>query len=201
MVFTTRLAVLVLTIGLCCTDLSADAAKDAWKHCSRATDKETKLQECSLAIDAGSLPKDIVADALLLRASAYAELGDHDLAIADLDESVKLNPSAFRSFDTRGWEYVRKFDYQRAMQDFNRSIQLNSKNDYAYNNRGIAHFLLGDFVAAESDFATALSLSPKKVRAFSALNHMLARMRQAKEGAKPDLSAVKYDGDLYKEPY
>ena len=200
MVSTTRLAVLVLVIGLSCTNLSADAAKDAWKHCSRATDKETRLQECSLAIDAGSLPKDIVADALLLRASAYAELGDHDRAIADLDQSVILNPSAFRSFNTRGWEYLRKFDYQRAMQDFNLSIQLNPKNDYAYNNRGIAHFLLGDFVAAESDFATALSLSPKNVRGFSALNRMLARMRQAKEGAKPDLSAVKFDGDLKEWP-
>lgn len=195
-----RIAVLLFTISLSCTELSADAAKDAWKKCSTADEAETKLRECSFAIESGTLSKDIVADALLIRASAYDEKGHYDLAIQDLDESVRVNPLAFRSFVTRGWEYVRKYDYKRAIQDLNQAIQLSQKDDYAYANRGIAKFLSGDFADAESDFSMSQHLAPKPVRDYPALNRILARLRDAKEkGVQPDLNAVKFE-DLKQWP-
>lgn len=201
MTVTARTAVLLCSIGLCSTGLSADAAKDAWKKCSKANETETKLRECSIAIESGTLSKDVVADALLFRASAYDERGDYDQAIKDLDESVRVNPLAFRSFNNRGWDYVRKFDYQRAIQDFNQTIQLSPKDDYAYANRGIAQFLSGDFAAAESDFAESQRLAPKPVRPYPALERILARLRGAKEkGIKPDANAVKFEGDLTQWP-
>ena len=86
-----------------------------------------------------------------------------------------------RKFSNRGWQYVNKFDYKLAIQDFNQAIQLNSKSDYAYANRGIAEFLSGDFAAAESDFAMSERLNPEPVRAYSALERILARLREAKQ--------------------
>jgi len=119
-----RTAVVLFVIGLCCTSLAADAAKDAWRKCSKANDAETKLRECSVAAESQPLSKEIVANALLLRASAYDERGDYDQAIKDLDASIRLNPSFTpQVVDTRGWEYVRKFDYERAIEDFDHSIQ------------------------------------------------------------------------------
>jgi lipoprotein NlpI len=196
LVSTTRTTVVLFVMGLSCTSLSADAAKDAWRKCSKANDAETKLRECSVAVESGTLSKDIVANALLIRASAYDERGDYDRAIKDLDESVKLNPSASRSIDTRGWEYVRKFDYKQAIRDFDQSIQLDPKNDYAYSNRGIARFLSGDFANAESDFAMSERLAPKALRAYPALKRTLAHLRDDKEkGVKADASPVKIEGD------
>ena len=201
MAITARAAVLLFIIGLCCTSLSADAAKDAWKKCSKANDTETKLRECSVAIESGTLSKDVVAKALWIRASAYEERGDYDQAIRDLDESVKLMPSASPIVDTRGWQYVRKFDYKRAIQDFDQSIQLDPKNRHAYANRGVAEFLSGDFADAENDFAMSQRLAPKPVRVYPALERILAGLREAKEkGVKPDANAIKFEGDLTQWP-
>jgi len=106
-----------------------------------------------------------------------------------------------RKFSNRGWEYVSKFDYKLAIQDFNQAIQLNSKSDYAYANRGIAEFLSGDFAAAESDFAMSERLNPEPVRAYTALERILARLREAKQkGVEPDANAVKFEGDLTQWP-
>lgn len=201
MALTVRVVVLLVILRLCSTSLSADAAKDAWKKCSKASDTDTKLRDCSVAIDSGTLPKDVVANALLLRASAYDERGDHDQAIKDLDESIRLNPSSSRAIDTRGWEYLRKFEYKRAIDDFDRSILLNPKNEYAYANRGIARFLSCDFADARSDFAKSERLDPKPTRAFMATKRILASLRDAKEkGVKPDTSAVIFQGDLTQWP-
>lgn len=204
MVSTARTAILLFIMSLCCRSLSADAAKDAWKECSKANDAETKRRECSIAIESGTLSKDIVAKALLNRVSAYDELGDYDRAINDLDEflrlfpsGVKSNPSASQIIDSRGWEYVRKFDYKRAIQDFDQAIQLDPKNDYVYANRGIARFLSGEFANAENDFAMAERLAPQPVRAYAAIKRTLAHLRQGDEKEmKPDLSPAKIEGDL-----
>lgn len=194
---TIRAVLLFIIVSLYCTSLSADGVKDAWKKCSKASDTETKLRECSIAIDGGTLSKDAVANALLIRASAYDERGDHDQAIKDLDDSIKLNPSSFRAIDTRGWEYLRKFEYKRAIEDFDQSILLNPKNPYVYGNRGIAQFLSGNFADAGSDFAKSEGLDAKAVRGFMAIKRILANLRDEKEkGLKPSPSATNYEGDL-----
>jgi lipoprotein NlpI len=178
----TRSAFLLLTVGFYCASLSADAAKDAWKKCRKAdrNEPEMKLSECSIAIQAGVLSNKDSSEAYLFRASGYIETGDYDQAIKDLDESVRLTPSASWSFATRGWAYIGKYEFKRAVEDFDHAIQLDPKNSYAYANRGIAEFLLGDFTAAERDFEENERLSPKVARGYSDLNRLLAHMRDTK---------------------
>jgi lipoprotein NlpI len=190
----------MFVIGLCNTTLSADAAKDAWKRCSKATDGETRLQECSVAVKSGTLSNDIVANALLIRGSAYDERGDYDQAIKDLDESIRLNPYSSQSVDSRGWEYLRKFDYKQAIEDFDRAIYLEPKNPRPYANRGIAKFLLGDFSAAEEDFVQNEHLSPKgAARVYSGLERLLAHMRQT-QGKTPGKDFKLGTNDLTRWP-
>ena len=180
-----RTALLLLTIGFCCTGLSADAAKDAWKKCKKSDRNEPgiRLRECSLAIESGALSNEDGSEAHFIRASAYFETGDYDRALKDLDESVRLTPSASPVVNTRGWMYLAKFEYQRAIQDFNQAIQLDRNNSYAYANRAIAEFLLGNFGAAQDDFAQNERLSPKIARPYSELERLLAFMREGKEKA------------------
>ena len=195
-------AVLVMSVaGLYSTTLWADAAKDAWKKCSRANDSETKIRECTVAVNSGTLSKDVVARALLLRASAYDEKGDYDQAFKDLDQSVTLDPSSSRIVDSRGWEYLRTFDYKKAIEDFDRSIQLDPKNDHAYQNRGIARFLSGDFAEAENDFAISEGFTPKPRRAYPLANRILAHLRNAAgKGIKPDIGSIEIHANLTEWP-
>src|SRR5262249_51847239 len=90
----TARAILLVILSMCPASVLADTAKEAWNKCAKANDTETKLRECSVAIEAGTLSKDFVAYALLFRASAYDERDDYDHAIQDLDESIRLNPSS-----------------------------------------------------------------------------------------------------------
>ena len=178
----TRSLLMLLTVGVCCTGLFADAAKDAWRRCKKAgrNETETKLRECSIVIESGVLSNRDASEAYYLRATAYNEIADYDRAIKDLDESVRLTPSSFISFNLRGWAYLGKFEFKRAIQDLDQAIQLDPKNPYAYANRGIAEFLLGDFGEAENDFVQNEKLSPKLARGYSDLERLLAHLRDAK---------------------
>jgi lipoprotein NlpI len=178
----TRSLFILLTVGVCCTGLFADATKDAWKNCKKAgrNETETKLRECSIAIESGALSNRDSSEAYYLRASAYIGKADYDRAIKDLDESVRLTPSSSIAFDFRGWAYLGKFEFKRAIQDFDQAIQLDSKNSFAYANRGIAEFLLGDYGKAENDFVQNEKLSPKPARGYSDLERLLAHLRDAK---------------------
>jgi lipoprotein NlpI len=177
-----RSVLLLLAIGFCYTGLSADAAKDAWKRCKKAgfNETQTKVRECTIAVESGALSNEDASEARLLRASAYVETGEYDLAIKDLDESVRLTPSSSRNFDMRGWAYLGKFEYKRAIEDFDRAIQLDRKNSDAYSNRGIAAFLSGHFSAAENDFMLNEQFSPKPARVYSDLERLLAHLRDSK---------------------
>ncbi len=93
------------------------------------------------------------------RGLSYQENGDHDRAIADFDEAIRLRPQA--SFLTnRGDSYNAKRDYDRAISDYDRAIKLNPGFVRAYNNRGAAWRGKGDNGRAIADYEQALRIDP-----------------------------------------
>jgi serine/threonine protein kinase/tetratricopeptide (TPR) repeat protein len=87
--------------------------------------------------------------AYLSRALAYltkrpATGMDYDLAIADCNKVLEIEPGNWAAFNRRGLAYAGKKDYPRAIEDYNRAINL--KRDVAefYYNRAVAHHALGD---------------------------------------------------------
>jgi serine/threonine protein kinase/tetratricopeptide (TPR) repeat protein len=69
---------------------------------------------------------------------------DYDLAIADCNKVLEIEPGNWAAFNRRGLAYAGKKDYPRAIEDYNRAINL--KRDVAefYYNRAVAHHALGD---------------------------------------------------------
>ncbi len=53
------------------------------------------------------------------RGAAHLNLGDYDLAIADLDESLRLDPDDTLAIYNRGATYFHKEDCDRALADLN----------------------------------------------------------------------------------
>jgi tetratricopeptide (TPR) repeat protein len=68
------------------------------------------------------------ATALYLRGNAYYEKGDYDRAVADLTESVRLDPGHVDPFYLRGLAYDAKNDHDRAIADFGHALQLKPNN-------------------------------------------------------------------------
>ena len=87
--------------------------------------------------------------------------GDYDRAMADFNETIRLDPKHALAFRRRGVIYAKKGDYDRAIADYNEAIRLDPKYALALCNRGMAKLKINDS-GGNADIAKA-----KAARRFS----------------------------------
>src|SRR5262249_25852082 len=100
------------------------------------------------------------------RGTAYDRQGDHDRAIADYSEAIRLAPIFAQAYSSRGLAYYQKGDFDRAIADYGEAIRLDPKYIYAYNNRGNAYLHKHDGSRAIADYREAIRLDPKYAQAY-----------------------------------
>jgi len=89
----------------------------------------------------------------------FACMNEHDKALADFTELIKMNPNKFDSYYSRGWAYAEKGDYARAIADFTELIKMNNDSSEAYYSRGKAYLSAGKYNnKAVADFSRAIDL-------------------------------------------
>jgi tetratricopeptide (TPR) repeat protein len=91
---------------------------------------------------------------------------DDSQKIADLTETIRLDPDNVKAYGNRGIAYANKKEYDRAIADFNTAIRLNPKGATAYGNRGVAYANKGDYDRAITDLTTAIRLNPDNTTAY-----------------------------------
>lgn len=102
----------------------------------------------------------IAAASYFKTAMAWAEKGNLDLALTNMDKAAKLNPSAAYIFYDRGKLWTQKGDLDKAIADFDKTIELRDGNANAYWRRGKAYTgknLLGPAIA---DLNKAVEMDP-----------------------------------------
>ena len=143
---------------------------DEAKLCLRKGDFDGAIRLCDEIINSQetAIPREIRADAFVVRGNAYQgksdfdrAISDFDRAISDFDEVIKLNPRDADAFSSRGNAYQGKGDFDRAISNHDEAIKLDPKNAVAFNNRGNAYQEKGDIDRAISDFDEAIKLDPK----------------------------------------
>lgn len=107
-------------------------------------------------------------EAYVYRGIIYAETKEYDLALADLNKEVELNPNYDFAYFARGLTYYNKEDYDHAITDYTRAIELNPKYENAYYNRGLAYFQKGDYEQSISDYDKALEINPNNATFYHA---------------------------------
>src|SRR3954453_23183670 len=65
-----------------------------------------------------------------LRGSAYYDKGEHDIAIADFNDALRIGPPSGTIFHNRGNAWRGKADYARAITDYSEAIRLMPKNAF-----------------------------------------------------------------------
>src|SRR6185436_1720852 len=89
---------------------------------------------------------------------------DHDKAIADLTEAMKLLPNAAGMYYNRGYSYFAKGQHDRAIADYSEAIKINPRLAAAYNNRCLTRGVIGkDLADALKDCDEALRLLPGNI--------------------------------------
>ena len=74
------------------------------------------------------------------RGNAYNAKGEHDRAIQDYDQAIRLNPNLASAFSNRAKAYSAKSQFARELQDLDQAIRLDPKDADAYFIRGKLHW-------------------------------------------------------------
>ena len=82
----------------------------------------------------------------------YQRKGDHDRAIADYNQAIRINPNYADAYRLRGTVYFEKTDMDKAIAEYNQAIRLNSKDSDNYKLRGMAYFKKSKKVASLNFF-------------------------------------------------
>ena len=87
-------------------------------------------------------------------------LGQKDESLKAFDESLKLNPSNWYTFNNRGYLYIIWNRFEEAITDFNKALELNPDFSFSFNNRGLAKIKLGDEQGGLDDIRKAMETDP-----------------------------------------
>jgi tetratricopeptide (TPR) repeat protein len=131
----------------------APAASDDLWNC------RNDVAACTRLINDRASPMNVRAFAYTMRASFLQASKDLDRALADQNESIRLDPKEAHSYYARGTIYRDKGELRRAIEDYNRSLEL-KRDPLVLSFRGIAWFGLGEFDRAIADFTENLKATP-----------------------------------------
>lgn len=94
------------------------------------------------------------------RGKVFFNKGDHDKAIADFDESLRLRPDS-ETLTLRGFAWKRKGDKEKAMANFDEAIKLNPKEALAWRVRGATWAGKADYKKALDHYTESIRIDPE----------------------------------------
>lgn len=84
------------------------------------------------------LPEPNDAEFWLLRSSVWNKMDECDKALADANESIRLDSNNADAFAIRGEAWGRKGELDKALEDFDKALRIHPSNQRALHNRSFA---------------------------------------------------------------
>jgi Flp pilus assembly protein TadD len=127
-----------------------------------------------IAIDVLRHPISTKARRTLLSAITKIDLGQHESAIAELQEALRKYPEAAAYVhDLLGAEYVRTERYEAAVSSFEQAVSLLPHDAMTHYNFGLALVCAGDYERAAQEVRRAVELDPENGTMRARLNALL----------------------------
>jgi tetratricopeptide (TPR) repeat protein len=166
------------------------ATEEDRRSCAAERNADAKIAACTRVIDDQATATSVRTMAYHDRGVAYANKGLQELAIADFDEAIKIDPKDAAALDGRGKANLARGQYDRAIVDFSELLRIAPVNDRAFNERGMAQLNRGELALALNDFEHAIAINPSNATARH--NHAVVLGKQG----KPDLAIAEYSEAL-----
>ncbi|MBV6621953.1 MAG: tetratricopeptide repeat protein [Rivularia sp. (in: Bacteria)] len=100
------------------------------------------------------------------RGILYRNQKKWDLALADYNQAININPEDASVYINRGNLYKDKKKWDLALADYNKAIQINPENASAYNNRGILNQDKKKWDLALADYNKAIQINPENAKTY-----------------------------------
>jgi len=115
---------------------------------------------------------------------------DYKAALADFEESTRLNSGNIQSWNNRCWVRAILNELSKALDDCNEALRRRPKFADALDSRGLVYLKQGNAEAAYADYSAALKFNPTHASAL--YGRGLARLRLGKEDdAEDDIAKAK----------
>ncbi|PWT85862.1 MAG: hypothetical protein C5B56_13360 [Proteobacteria bacterium] len=156
-IFALAAACLLLAAG---SSHPARAADQAWADCEQEKDWDRSIAGCTTVLGRARESVQNRTMAFYNRGISYQAKGDHDRAIADFDQALKLRPNEPDALVNRGRSYEAKGDHDRAITDYEQVLKVRPGNLDALFNRGLSYEAKGDHDRAIADYDQVLKARP-----------------------------------------
>ncbi len=100
------------------------------------------------------------------RGNIYINQQKYELALADYNKAILLNPNLAGAYYNRGVLYRLQEKYDLALADWNKAIEINPNFAEAYVNRGALYYDLQKYELASADWNKAIKINPNLAQAY-----------------------------------
>jgi tetratricopeptide (TPR) repeat protein len=135
---------------------------------------EVVAAEDAQAFFTAEIEREPTAFAYASRSRAWFQTEKFDLALADADAALRLDPKSAVALKCRGRVRLARGDLQAAIDDFNTALALDPKLATALNYRAQAYLKAGGYEQAIADATSAINLDPSITVAYSFRGRALA---------------------------
>ncbi|MDB9318448.1 tetratricopeptide repeat protein, partial [Nodularia spumigena] len=143
------------------------------------------------------------------RGILYSEQKKWELALADYNQALQINPEAALPYNNRAILYSEQKKWELALADYTKAIQINPEYAQAYYNRAILYYEQKKWELALADYNQAIQINPEYGDAYNNRGVLykeqkkwelaLADYNQAIQINPVDADAYNNRGNLYKE--
>jgi len=127
---------------------------------------DVAITACTKAIESHGWAGKNMAWAYIDRCQALDHSGKYELAIADCNRGIRLDPADPNGFLNRGIAYKNRNDFTRAIADYDHVLQLKPNYAKAYGDRGNVYFAQKNYTRAIADYDEAIRLDPQFANAY-----------------------------------
>jgi len=130
------------------------------------------------------------------RSVSYAESGQLEKALADVNKVLEMQPNFATAHYNRGELYFQLGRLEDAINSYNQTLRISPRDSAAYNSRGFVHYRRGNTRAAEQDFNRAIQLNSDNVEAYVNRGNLYLDRGRFNEGAR-DLQRARSLNDSF----